>query len=106
MLPVAARVAEQPETIETSWDGKETVCPSKPSHSRTSTRGSPAACVWAILEGKNIMAAIHLPDGFAILAASNRKQIVTTVGPHARPLGLAAMASGNSVVRSAAGRPC
>ena len=57
------------------------------------------------------MAAMYPPDGFAILAAWNRKQTVATGDPHARPrvsrpLGLAAMASGNSVVRSAAGRPC
>jgi hypothetical protein len=30
------------------------------------TRGSPAVCVWAILEGKNTMAAMYPPDGFAI----------------------------------------
>jgi hypothetical protein len=61
------------------------------------------------VEGKNTMAAIYPPDGLAILAAWNRKQIVATGGVLTRassPLGLAAMVSGNSVVRSAAGRPC
>jgi hypothetical protein len=36
--------------------------------------------VWAILEGKNTMAAMYPPDGFAILAAWNRKQIAATPG--------------------------
>ena len=105
----SSRCAEQPGTIETSWDGKETRLSSKPRPPRTSTRGS--VCVWALLEGKNTMAAKYPSDGFAILARWNRKQIAATGGPHARPRGsrpqgLAAMASGNSVVRAAAGRPC
>ena len=55
------------------------------------------------------MAAKYPSDGFAILARWNRKQIAAT-GVLTRALGglggLAAMASGNSVVRAAAGRPC
>ena len=78
-------MAEQPETIETSWDGKETCLSIEAEPFTNIYEGAPAACVWAILEGKNIMAAIYPPDGFAILAAWNRKQIVTTGGPHARP---------------------
>jgi hypothetical protein len=60
---VAARVAEQPETIETSWDGKETCLSIEAEPFTNIYEGAPAACVWAILEGKNIMAAMYPPTG-------------------------------------------